>query len=134
MCQPAARKVPLSYLPIYHIGPSIISALDHTGPSIISVPLSYRHRPLCHIGPSVISAPLSYRPLCHIGSVHRAWMVNLVVPCRSGLSGFSSTISMDNIELPRHTRVVGKQRRAAVKALGQAAERASSWQWLKKEQ
>jgi len=46
---------------------------------------------------------------------------------------FSSTISMDNIELPRHTGVVGKQHRAAVKALGQAAERASSWLWLKRD-
>jgi len=30
---------------------------------------------------------------------------------------------MDNIELSRHTGVVGKQHRAAVKALGQAAKK-----------
>ena len=50
-------------------------------------------------------------------------LTNQVVHCRGGLSEFSSTISMDNIELSRHTGVVGKQHRAAVKALGQAAKK-----------
>jgi len=33
------------------------------------------------------------------------------------MAEFSSTISMDHNELSRHTRVVGKQRRAAMKVL-----------------
>ena len=59
--------------------------------------------------------------------VHRP--TNLAVSSRSGLSRLSSTIGVDNIELPG---IVGRQRRAAVKALGHAAERASSWLWLKR--
>ena len=64
-------------------------------------------------------------------SVQTLWMANLAVPTRGGLSGFSNTISMDHIELPRHTGAARKQRRAAVKALGKAEERAPSSLWLK---
>ena len=37
-------------------------------------------------------------------SVQRVWMTNMAVPCRGRLSWFSSTISMDHIELIGHSR------------------------------
>ena len=37
-------------------------------------------------------------------SVQRVWMTNIAVPCRGRLSWFSSTISMDHIELIGHSR------------------------------
>jgi len=61
--------------------------------------------------------------------MQKAWMANLAIPCRVGMSGFQAqsvwTIlcSMGMLE---------KQRRAAVKAFRQATERASSWLWVKR--